>query len=477
MSRFPDYSPEFVMKNGKKHYLNKVEKKDFIFGGPLPKLCNIFEHKFCPDVRNELDKNEAKNSCLVKPGCQFISKAGLDKNGPHYCYPEKQKGCKSLTEDDLKREDDELTDHPKVCNRYGVGGIFNRGLGDDTSSPKSNPSCLRGCQGSKFWKNKNFMWGSGGSSKSHFKGSWEFPDLELGPIYLEAAPSKSKPDGWGGEGKLPKSLSETYTKYKGNYSPPCNLNEDVFTDELLAGPGCILTAPDSYNKKWHYTCNCNNSVDSWKPCVSSEIENDRDVCEGCRIQDGNCVLGEKTEDTETEILGCESDNSNSNDCRVKRIINPLQCPSFCSKNSKWLKSTQCHKSLSEEYWLNNPEASKILSKKDIENNKGFPAYIINKNKKEKVDNKFITDLHEDLCKNCRQTPEYHCTVNGVSVDKELSRKIICPPTCKNCIKGIHGEPLDSFYDEEKKNIIYFPWKGKYAIDALIIENTNKGLTF
>jgi hypothetical protein len=38
------------------------------------------------------------------------------------------------------------------------------------------------------------------------------------------------------------------------------------------------------------------------------------------------------------------------------------------------------------------------------------------NKKEKVDNKFITDLHEDLCK--------HCTV---SVDKELSRKITCTP--------------------------------------------------
>ena len=73
--RFPDHAPEFVIKNGKKHYLDIEEQKNFIFGGSIPKLCNVQEQKFCPDVREIYDKDKAQAACLVKPGCQFISKA------------------------------------------------------------------------------------------------------------------------------------------------------------------------------------------------------------------------------------------------------------------------------------------------------------------------------------------------------------------------------------------------------------------
>ena len=91
-----------------------------------------------------------------------------------------------------------------------------------------------------------------------FTGSWYNNDLEVGPKYLEEAPSAKKPNGWGGpsgspwfgSGKLPKSLGIPYTESRGKYSPPCNLSGgDVgaFTSttsgEVLAGPGCKLTSP------------------------------------------------------------------------------------------------------------------------------------------------------------------------------------------------------------------------------------------
>jgi|688.fasta_scaffold01457_40 hypothetical protein len=505
----PQQIPDYICKNNKKKFLSIEEKKDYEYGGPLPTLCDITDRKFCPDV-SYLGKEEGMKVCSADPKCQWISYSVIDKNSPNMCYPRQQPGCVSLTEADLKKEDKDLTD--SVCNRLDVGGIFNRGTGDGKSSRKGPPTCLRGCLGSKYYKNPKYMWGGG----SNFTGAWDFPDLKLGPKYLEASPSQKNPDGWGGpkvspwdgNGLLPVSLGEPYTRSKGKYSPPCNLPEGDFgsftgtgSGEDLAGPGCILTPPrpQSNINDWGYSCNCTYNSgeikkDAWRPCteweLNEEIQSDRNLCKGCRIQDnpsqkmyGHCVLGEENIDTESRLIDCEEDPKYPEKCRTNRVVDPIDCPAFCSKDPSdpkgWMPETQCSQFIEKGCWTPNPEYKKIISEFDRKTRNRVSPYIQGKQKCSSVKT-------DDLCRNCSQSelqyhgagseyPFYsHCVVGGKTESDsmqhgtygaELSRNTTCPPTCKQCMTGQNGEPVEAIYklDESmndsifKTDIIYVPW--------------------
>jgi hypothetical protein len=521
--------PDFLCKDGSKHFLSKEQKKDYKFGGPLPVICPM-KRGNCPDMTNISDTQKAKEFCKTNDQCHFIGHALLDKNGPNHCIPKSRSGCITLTEDDLVRDDKDLTDDPTVCNRLGVGGIFDRGNGDGNYTRKGDPTCLRGCFGSKYWKNPKFMWGGGGTSRHPFKGSWDNTELELGPLYLEAAPSDDKPGGWGGpkespwhgNGILPLGLAIPYTESRGEHSPPCNITSGdvgIFTTEdtkeTLAGPGCRLTPPrPRYGvHEWSYTCECpylgqlgEVRSDAWKPCKSWElnenVRSNRDVCKGCRIQDsktnslyGHCVLGEETPDTESEILGCVPDPNFPEKCRVNRVVKPIECPSFCSNDvgnpMGWNSETQCSSWIKNECWVPNPGYTKVISKSSRDKGEQSAPYIFNKNGCETVE----TDY---LCRNCSQTPlesngsgtnhpnTSHCVVGGSSgsdqiahgeYGKYLSRNISCPPTCKSCMSGVSGEPLEAVYNLDESNqmyslfktdILYVPWVGSQSTSELDI---------
>jgi hypothetical protein len=498
--------PDYICRDNKKHYLSIEEKKDYEFGGPLPILCDITDRKFCPDV-SLLGKDTGIKACNMDPRCQFISHSVIDKDAPNMCYPKKQSGCKSLTEYELLKEDKDLTD--TVCDRLTVGGIFNRGNGDGKTSRRGPPTCLRGCYGSKYYKNPKYMWGGGGSN---FSGAWDFPDLDLGPRYLEASPSQKNPSGWGGpsvspwdgNGILPLSLGEPYTKTKGKYSPPCNLPTGDFgsftgssSGEDLAGTGCILTPPrPQYNvHEWSYSCNCtyNSSEiksDGWRPCteweVNEDIKSDRNLCKACKIQEnpnqklyGHCVLGEENIDTESKIIDC--DETDPEKCRINRRVDPIDCPAFCSDSTtkKWRPETQCSQFLDKGCWLPNPDYTKVISESDRKLGKRVAPYIPGSQLCSSVNT-------DDLCRNCSQSelqyhgagseyPFYsHCVVGGKTESdsiqhgtygQELSRSTTCSPTCKQCMTGLNGEPVEAIYklDEAtddsifKTDIIYVPW--------------------
>lgn len=517
--------PNYIcLSNGDKHFLSREEKKDYLYGGKCPTFCPIKSVvSNCPDVSWTEDKTVAKNTCEANPSCHFIGNQVFDRSGPNYCVPREQKGCITLTEADLTKSDKELTDSPAFCNRLEKGCIFNRGNGDGLTTRKGEPDCLRGCLGSKYWKNPKYMWGGGDTTQDPFKGSWFNNDLEVGPKYLEAAPSMKKPKGWGGpsgspwfgNGKLPKSLGIPYTESRGKYSPPCNLSEGdvgVFTSttsgETLAGPGCRLTPPQPRFglNEWSYTCGCpylggsgEFKTDAWEPCAEWELDQEnllkRDVCKGCHISDdktskmyGHCVLGKKTQDTESERLGCVPDTTgNDTKCRIKRTIEPTECPAFCSNDTNdpyaWRKDTQCSSQLSHGCWKPNPEFRRIISLKGVEENKQATPYIPGRGMSRKV---CKYNLDDDLCKNCAQTsmksggsssryPNYSlCVVGGNesgSIFNEtgygdyLQRKLTCPATCGQCMSGFFGEPLDAHYNRDEaqnpssvfnKGIIYTP---------------------
>lgn len=511
----PDY---ICMKNGKKHFLSREEKKDYQYGGKCPTICPIKNNRGkCPNVDWVSDTVVARATCEKNTECQFIGNQVLDRNGPNYCVPKSQEGCITLKESDLIKSDKILTDSEMYCDRLNKGCVFNRGNGDGTTSRQGNPACLRGCLGTKYWKNPNYMWGGGGTSQSGFEGAWFNSDLELGPKYLEAAPSDNKPRGWGGKGKLPKSLGIPYTESRGKYTPPCNLEEGdigVFTTkttgEDLAGPGCKLTPPQPRFglQDWSYTCRCpylgeggEFKSDAWTPCNDWELDQEnvqkRDVCEGCYIQNnpkvpmyGHCVLGEQTEDTESKLLGCVPDPSNPSKCRLKRTVNPTSCPAFCSNDvndtSAWKKSTQCSSSLAKGCWKPNPAFSKIITEEQKKKGKQAPPYIKGNAKDCKIKN---TDY---LCRNCAQTSvksigsgtrypnRSYCVVGGsesagalsdTGYGDYLARKLSCPPTCKQCSTGFFGEPMQPIYNLEQaqnpssafsKGIIFVPWVGKQA---------------
>lgn len=496
--------PNYIcLPNGNKHYLSREEKKDYQYGGRCPTLCPIKNNRgTCPNVDWVSDKTVAKNTCEKDPACQFISNAVINRNGPNYCVPKSQPGCIMLTEADLAKTDEFLTDSPDFCDRLGKGCIFNRGTGDGLTGRSGNPTCLRGCLGSKYWKNPNYMWGGGGTLQEPYKGSWFNSDLQLGPTYLEAAPSQKNPKGWGGpmgspwfgHGKLPKSLGVPYTESKGKYTPPCNLEEGdigVFTTqatgESLAGPGCRLTPPQPRFglQDWSYTCRCpylggggEFKSDAWTPCADWELDQEkvskRDVCEGCYIQPdkskalyGHCVLGSETPDTESKLLGCIPDPNNPEKCRVKRTIYPTECPAFCSENPldplKWRKNTQCADSLAKGCWKVNPSYNKVISKEQRDLGEQASPYM----KGDKYDNNYCKVKNTDyLCRNCSQTSvksigsgtlypnRSYCVVGGsentgalsqTSYGDALARKLSCPPTCKQCATGFFGEPMKPVY--------------------------------
>ena len=504
-----DEVPDYICEpNGNKKYLSREDKKDYLYGGKCPKICSIKDRKFCPDVSKIFTANDAKAVCDTNSQCQFISNAVINRNGPNYCFPKKTQGCITLTEADLAKSDKELTDNPNVCNRLDVGCIFDRGIGDNLTSRRGEPKCLRGCLGSKYWKNPKYIWGGG----KNFRGSYFNSDLKVGPIYLEAAPTKNNPDGWGGEGKLPPSLGIPYTESRGKLEPPCNLNEGNMgafnaqtTGELLAGPGCRLTPPQQRfgMQDWSYTCSCQYldsggefRSDAWRPCgsITDNIKK-RDVCRGCYIANkgdlkGHCVLGEETPDTESKILGCLT-----GDCRVNRVIKPTECPSFCSDDisdsTKWRKSTQCSRLFDQGFWKLNPNHKNIISRRDRDSGKQAPPFIrTSKGPLPKPDN---TD---DLCNNCAQTPvrsvgsgtkhphRSYCVVGGsensfaiddVSYADNLARRLSCPATCKQCSTGFFGEPLIPSYNLEEsvdpssafnKGIIFSPWVGTQAVKEI-----------
>jgi len=532
--------PEYIcLPNGKKQYLSREQKKDLIYGGECPKICppkrdyivNGVTYN-CPDISQISDVNVARESCQVDSNCHFIGNSVLDRMGPNYCNVRySQDDCITLTESDLARTDKELTDSHHVCDRLGVGCIFNRGNGDGKTSRKGDPICLRGCEGSKYWNNPDYIWGGGGTKQDPFKGAYYNSDLKLGPRYLEASPSTSRPNGWGGpnkapyfgNGKMPLDLSIPYTESKGKHIPPCNLkagDSSVFskqqTGEHLAGPGCKLTPPRPQFgvNEWSYTCNCpyleeggDLKSDAWKPCAQWELEQDvfsnRDVCEGCYIQGdkskslyGHCVLGEETPDTESKLLGCIEDPNNPEKCRVKRVIHPIDCPSFCSSNvnnlTGWKSTTQCADSLTNKIWEPNPEYKKIIDLTDKEEGKQAAPYKPGPNFK----NKTRPNDTDYLCRNCSQTSiktigsgtkypnRSYCLVGGSesssflsnpNFGKYLAKTLTCPPTCKQCSTGFFGEPLNPIYNlQESTNPssafingpIYILWVGTQAVKDL-----------
>lgn len=534
----PGEVPEYIcLPNGTKEYLSREQKKDIIYGGECPRICppvTSYNGGQCPDISQISDVTVARNTCITDQNCHFIGNAVIDRYAPNQCLARYQEGCITLTEDDLKNTDKILTDSVHVCDRLGVGCIFNRGNGDGKYSRKGAPTCLRGCQGTKYWNNPDYIWGGGGTKSDPFSGSYYNSDLKLGPKYLEASPNDKHPNGWSGpkgypyfgNGKLPRELGITYTESKGDHIPPCNLkpgNSSMFstalTGEHLAGPGCKLTPPHPQFgiTEWSYTCNCpylgdggEFKSDAWKPCAQWELDQDvfskRNVCEGCRIQSekgkslyGHCVLGEETQDTESKILGCIPDPNDPQKCRVKRIVEPTECPEFCSKDvtdlSAWSQETQCSDSLINKYWIPNPDYKRIISLEKREEGKQANPYIPGPNFERRKAPK-DTDY---LCQNCSQTSiqsigsgsDYpnrsYCLVGGSesagslkgdNFGKYLAKTLTCPATCEQCSTGFFGEPMKSIYklDEASnpssafnKGPIYIPWVGTQAVQELKME--------
>jgi hypothetical protein len=519
----PDY---FCMPDGSKYYLSKEEKKDYQYGGKCPSICPLRNNRgTCPDVDFVSDNTIAKATC-EKAGCNFISNAVLDRTGPNYCTPKSQPGCITLTEADLNRSDKYLTDSANVCDRLNKGCIFDRGTDDPNIGRNGDPTCLRGCYGSKFWNNPKYIWGQGGTLQDEYKGSFLSPDLELGPIYLEAAPSLKYPKGWGGgkkqggAGLLPPSLGIPYTLSRGRYSPPCNINEgDVgafssqVTGESLAGPGCKKTPPmPQYGiENWQYTCRCPYSseikVDAYAPCQDFELNQEkvqeRDVCEGCYIdsKSGRCVLGEPTPDTESKILGCIDDPSDPDKCRVRRTVENTDCPHFCSNDVgnpwEWKSSTQCATQLGNQCFTVNPNYNQVRSKYQAEHDSRIPWYLTNTihSSSSKCQPK-DTDY---LCQNCAQTSiqsigsgtlypnRSYCVVGGSETSETLgntdfsdylARKLSCPATCSGCHTGFFGEPMEPIYKLQEadnpssafnKGILFVPWVGNQATKNLQME--------
>lgn len=524
--------PNYIcLRNGDKHFLSKEEKKDYIYGGKCPQFCPIKGVRSnCPDVSWTSDTTVARQTCEANTSCQFFGNQIFDRSGPNYCVPKEQKGCITLTESDLVKTDKQLTDGEQYCDRLNRGCIFDRGNGDGITTRKGEPKCLRGCLGSKYWRNPKYMWGGGDTTQDPFTGSWYNNDLEMGPKYLEASPSQRKPQGWGGpsgkpwfgNGRLPKSLGVPYTETKGKYSPPCNLSEGdvgVFTSaktgENLAGPGCRLTPPmPRYGiNDWTYTCSCpylggsgEFKTDAWEPCADWELDQEnissRDVCEGCHISGdktskmfGKCVLGNKKQDTESELLGCVPDINNPTKCRIKRVVEPTECPAFCSNDINdpygWKKNTQCSQQLAHGCWRPNPAFRKIINKEKVDNQQQPKPYIMGNSKHEacKLKN---TDY---LCRNCAQTsiksggsgtkyPNYsYCVVGGNesgSAFKEtgyggyLMRRLQCPPTCNQCMSGFFGEPLDSHYDKDEANNYSSVFKNGIIYTPSVIKQSETG---
>jgi hypothetical protein len=526
IGEIPDY---ICSPNGNKYYLSREEKKDYIYGGKCPEICPLNVKSDCPDVSFVSDTTVARQQCEANLNCQFIGNQVINREGPNYCIPKNQPGCINLTESDYAKSDKILTDNPLVCDRLGRGCVFNRGTSDGLTGRKGNPVCLRGCLGSKYWKNPKYMWGGGGTSEDPYDGSWFNSDLEVGPKYIEAAPSPNNPKGWGGPlgspffgfGKLPRSLGIPYTESRGKYSPPCNLEEGdigVFTSavtgESLAGPGCRLTAPQPrYGMKdWSYTCKCpylgeggEFKSDAWSPCQDYELDQeniqDRDVCEGCYILNdkknelhGHCVLGETTADTESKILGCIEEPSNPGKCRVKRFVEPTECPHFCSNKpsdpSEWRKNTQCSQQLAKGCWKLNPKFKKVISLGSREEGKQAPPFI-----KTSIPCNVVKDT-DYLCRNCAQTSiktigsgtkypnRSYCVVGGsessgalneTAYGDYLARKLSCPATCKQCLTGFFGEPMKPIYNLDEadnpssafnKGILFVPWVGTQAVKDL-----------
>lgn len=525
----PDY---ICFPDGRKHYLSKEEKKDYEFGGKCPKICPVKNNRgSCPNVDFVSDQTVAKQQCESNADCQFLSNALFDRMGPNYCVPKKQEGCLTLTSADYAKSDKYLTDSPDVCDRLGKGCIFHRGTDDPKFGRSGDPTCLRGCLGSKYWNNPKYIWGGGGTRQDPFKGSYFSNDLQLGPIYLEASPSAKNPRGWGGpkgkpffgNGLLPHSLGIPYTESRGEYSPPCNINEGdigVFTSpvtgEMLAGPGCRLTPPmPQYGmKEWSYTCKCpytgSIKVDAYAPCQDWELNqeniNERDVCQGCYISNnkqselyGHCVLGETTPDTESRLLGCFEDPNDPNKCRVKRTIEPTECPHFCSDDPfnplKWKPVTQCSQQLTNGCWKTNPKHNRVVSRYAQDNKKLPPPYITGD-----VDKCKVKDSEElDLCQNCAQTSvksigsgtlypnRSYClvggsesldTIQGTLFSNDISRKLLCPVTCSGCHSGFFNEPMLPKYElNEASNAssafhngpLFIPWIGTQANETLRTE--------
>lgn len=516
----PDY---ICLPDGTKHYLSREEKKDYEYGGKCPAICPIkgdSARRGCPNVDWVVDPVMAKNTCEANTSCQFIGNQVIDRNGPNFCVPRSQPGCLTLTEQDLLLSDKALTDSPQVCGRLERGCIFHRGTDDPETGRNGDPTCLRGCLGSKYWGNPKYLWGGGGGLKSDFSGSFLSPDLGLGPVYLEAAGSKKNPEGWGGprkwggSGLLPLALGVPYTDSRGKFSPPCNLSEgDVgaftqsATGEDLAGPGCRLTPPMPQfgQPEWSYTCNCVGGnplrIDAWAPCAVGNSEG-RDVCKGCHIEKdkanslyGRCVLGEATPDTESKILGCVPTPTDPDKCRVKRIVSNVECPHFCSSNVKdpkgWLPSTQCYRELAKGCWKVNPQASEVISKQERDNDKVPTQYL--PGPVGPLECK--TDDTDFLCNNCAQTSvktigvgtrypnRSYCVVGGnsqsLTIDsdftQELARQISCPPTCGGCHSGFFGEPMKPEYRLSEaidassafnRGPIFTPWVGYQAVKEL-----------
>lgn len=511
-------TPDYVcLPNGRKHYLSMEEKKDYQYGGACARLSDIFNRGICPDISGIADQKSAKATCLNTPGCVFIGNQVLNRNGPNYCY-QPMPGTIPITEDVLANDDKELTE--KLCQRMERGCVFNRGNGDGIYTRKGSPACLRGCLGTKYWNNPKYMWGGGGTPEDPFSGSYYNSDLKVGAKYLETAPSIKRPTGWGGpigepyngHGKLPRILGIPYTETKGEYSPPCNIrtgDQGLTPEEDLAGPGCKLTPPKPQYGifDWSFTCACpylgQTGVmrpDGWLPCADWQLKQDtfsnRNVCEGCYIQPdsskalyGHCVLGEESPDTESEILGCVKDPFLPEKCRVKRWVSPTECPHFCKNDDDtWRSETQCYQALVAGSWKVNPEYQSVLSKTDIEQGKQANPYI-------KINDNFKVKDTDYLCENCSQTPvisggtgtDYpnrsYCIVGGTESTNEynasLARSTVCPPTCRQCLKGYFGEPMKPIYKLEeasnessafRKGPIYVPWVGTQAVAELTAES-------
>jgi len=540
----PGEAPNYICKpNGEKYYLSREERKDYLYGGPCPKICPIKNNRGnCPNVDFGLSQQKAKQTCEANPNCTFIANALVDRSGPNYCIPKKQEGCITLTEKDLQRSDKFLTDSPNFCDRLNKGCVFNRGKGDPRFTRTGDPKCLRGCLGTKYWKNPKYIWGGGGTNQDPFTGSYDFNDLRLGPKYLEAAPSAKKPGGWGGpegppfygHGKLPRSLGIAYTESQGQYSPPCNLSEGnigAFTTQLtgenLAGPGCRLTPPQPQFGllDWSFTCNCpylksggEFRSDAWRPCEDYQIDQmklqKRDVCRACYIQNnpkkslyGHCVFGQERPDTESKILGCIPDPNMPDKCRVRRVIEPTECPAFCSDNplkpTEWKNSTQCSRQLANQCFTVNPDYYDVISLKQKRQSYQAPPFkpgpnLNNPEFKEKCSVKNTSDL----CQNCNQSPmqtigtatkypnRSYCTIGGsqtysqlndnTAYSDDIARKLICPPTCRQCATGYFGEPLKPVYNlvEATDNVsafdkgpFFIPWVGTQATKNLQLEKT------
>lgn len=532
----PGQVPDYICTpEGDRHYLSKREKTDYLFGGSCPKLCPLRNNRIkpdgtsCPNV-DFIPTDEARGVCETA-GCNFIGNQVLDRRGPNYCTPKEQPGCITLKESDLVKSDKELTDSRNFCDRLNKGCIFDRGNDNPETGRNGDPTCLRGCYGSKFWNNPKYLWGQGGTLQSPYEGSYLNSDLQLGPIYLEAAPSKNHLDGWAGKGNLPSILAKPYTESKGRYSPPCNLNQGDIpaysggkTGEQLAGPGCRKTPPmPQYGQPdWHYACKCpyttDTRIDDFYPCqpfeVNQNIENNRDLCSGCYIESnatnklyGHCVIGNKEPDTESRRLGCFDDPNDPDKCRVRRKVQNTECPHFCANNPSvpnmtWKSNTICAQQLDNGCWKMNPKANLVYSKFETSKGRTEPPFIQDPGHSDnsvckRLDKTLEEKRIENLCQNCAQTPmktigsgtlypnRSYCVVGGdantlvnTEFTDELAEQIMCPPTCKSCMTGFFGEPLNPVYKLAEapntssafnKGIFYVPFVGKQANEKLQID--------